>query len=79
MGLGDVAAAERLDVEAVSGDGGAFLADGLALARGEVGQEPVEVPVITVLPVELLAGALQETVPAQALPFVFRREGDMQR
>ena len=39
---------------------GALLADRLALARGEVGEEGVEIGVAAVLPVELLGGAVQQ-------------------
>ena len=55
----------------------ALAPDGLALARGERGEEIVEGCVARVLPVELLVGALQEAALAEQAPFVFGEEGDV--
>ena len=47
----------------------ALAADGLALARGERGEEIVEAPVAGIFPVELLVGALQESEFAEEAEF----------
>src|SRR5260221_7422187 len=79
MPLLDGGAGQRVDLDA-AGDGRlALLADGLALARAERGKEIVEAGVAVIFPVELLAGALQETGGAEALPLAAQREGDVQR
>ena len=60
-GAGSMASPVSADDLAAEGLRGlAFLADGLALARGEVGEEGVEVGVAAVLPVELLGDAVEE-------------------
>ena len=51
-----------------------LLADRLALARGELGEEIVEGLVAAVVPVELLAHALHQPGLAEQLPFVLGRE-----
>ena len=60
MRLGDVRAGQVLDGDPGREGVATFLADGLALAGGEGGEEVVEARVAVVLPVELLVGALQE-------------------
>ena len=50
----------------------ALAANGLALARGERGQERIERVVAGILPMELLVGALEEAALAQQLPFRLR-------
>ena len=53
----------------------ALAADGLALARGERGQEIVEAGVAGIVPMELLVGALQEAALAEqrAIPASVRK------
>ena len=57
----------------------ALALDRLALARRQRAEEIVERRVAAVLPVELLVGALEEAVPAEQVPFGFRRERDVHR
>ena len=57
----------------------ALAADGLALARGERGQEVVEAGIAGILPMELLVGALQEAALAERAPFRLGQEGDVGR
>ena len=75
--LGDVAAVDPLDGDAGRSRLLALLAHGLALARGERGEEVVEVRVAGVVPVELLVRALQEPVLAQPAPLALAQEGDV--
>ena len=58
---------------------GAFLADRLALARGEVGEEALEIRVAAVFPVELLGDAVEEPHRGSGLGLLFGAEGDMGR
>ena len=57
----------------------ALAADGLALARGERGEEGVEGVIAGVLPMELLVGALQVAARAEQPPFRLGQEGDVDR
>ena len=57
--------------------GRALLADCLALARGEVGQERLEIRIARIEEMELLAGPLQEAGFPERLPFLLCREGDV--
>ncbi len=75
--LGDVAAVERVDRDAVRHRVAPLALDRLAVARIERGEEIVETGVTLVVPVELLVGALQETVFGEELPFRLAREGDV--
>src|SRR5690606_34541672 len=56
-----------------------LLADLLALARGQLGQERVEARVVTVVPVKLVAGPRRETSSDQALALVGGREQPVDR
>jgi len=78
MPLLDGGAGQRVDLDAAGKRGFTLLADGLALARAERGKKLIEARVAVILPVELLAGSLQEPGGAEALPLSLRREGDMQ-
>ena len=75
--FGEVAAGEPVHADAVGQCVVALAADGLALARGERGEEVVERRVAGVLPVELLVGALQETEFAEETKFRLGGEGDV--
>ncbi len=79
MRRGEVAAAENADVDAVGCRPRPLLADHLALARGQGGEEIVEVPKALVPPVELFASAQQQAGLAHLLPFFLRGVGDVQR
>ena len=52
-------------------------ADGLALARGQRGEEIIEVAIAGICPVELLVGALEKALLAEELPFRLGRESDV--
>ncbi len=79
MRLREVAPSDAFDTDAVGEGGGALLADRLALARGEVGEERLEIRVTGIEEMKLLAGALQEAGFAKRLPFLGGRKGDMDR
>ena len=79
MGFGDVGAGQPVDFEAVREGLAAFAADRLALARGQRGEEGVEIGIAVILPVKLTVGALQETALAEMMPFVFGDEGPVRR
>ncbi len=57
----------------------ALLADVLALARGERGEEPVEIVVAGIVPVELATLALEEAHGTGELPFGAGREVEVER
>ena len=79
MRLGEIASRHPFDLDAVLERLAALFADRLALARGEAREKVVEAPIVFILPMELLVGALEQTHLAGKLPFVARGEGDMQR
>src|SRR6185503_10982362 len=70
-----VGAAQLADDQALAPYRVAFLADRLALARGECAEEIVEGFVAGVAPMVLAAEPLQPAVRAEALPFRFVAEG----
>ena len=57
----------------------ALLADGLAPAVLERGQEVVEIPIAAIVPVVLYALALEQPGRAELVPLVFAAEGHVQR
>ena len=57
--FGEVGAGQPVDVMPVASASRAFAPDGLALARGQRGEEIVEVVIAGILPMELPVGALQ--------------------
>src|SRR5258708_28128235 len=71
----DGAAGERLDLDAARERIAPLAPDLLALARIERIEESVEALVAVILPMELLADALQEPGRPEPLPFALRREG----
>ena len=77
--FGQIGAGEPGDLDAGRERFLALAADGLALARGERGQEIVETGVAAILPVELLVVALQEAALAEQAPFRLGQEGDVRR
>ena len=66
-----------MDGDAVRKRVAALAADCLAMARCQGGEKIPERAVAFVAPVELLVGALQETLSGKERPFVFLREGDV--
>ena len=79
MRFGEVAPGHPFDLDPAAKRLAPFLADRLALARGERGEEIVEAAIAVVPPVELLVGPLEEAELAGKLPFLAREEGDVQR
>ena len=79
MGLGEVFASHPFDLDAALDRPLALGANGLALARGERGQEILEALIALVPPVELLIVAPEESVLARELPLLARGEGDVKR
>ncbi len=75
----DGRAGDPLDRDAAAQGLAALLAHRLALARGELAEEIVELRVALVVPVELLIGALQEALRPQRRPLVLGQEGEVQR
>ena len=73
-----VAAGERPHVDAGRGDGGALLADRLALARGERAEKVVETAIVPVVPVILEGPAAQQAEIFGERRLGFRRESDVQ-
>src|SRR5258708_37427710 len=69
-------AGQGVDLDAAGKRGLGLSADGLSPARAERGEAIIEAGVAVIFPVELLAGALQETGGAEALPLPARRAGD---
>ena len=72
--FGEVAAGEPVHGHAVRQRLMALAAYGLALARGERGEEFVEARIALIFPVELLVGALQESEFAEETKFRLSRE-----
>ena len=75
----DLIAGQGADRAAETSGALAFLADGLALARRERGEEGVEIFVIVVFPVELLGLTAQQTHAFARPGLFFGTEGHMQR
>src|SRR5208282_3418217 len=75
----DVVAGKRPNFDTVRHRRLALLADGLALARTECGQEIVEISKARVLPMKLLAFTEEKAGIAQGAPFGLARERDMER
>ena len=69
-----VATGKRADVDAGAGDGGAFLADRLALARRQRAEKVVEIAIVPVVPVILEGAALQQAGLAGERGFRLGRE-----
>ncbi len=79
MRLGDRGAGQMLDGDVVCQRILALALDRLALARGEVAEKGIEIVIALIEEMELLAGALQESIGPEHLPFGFRRKRDMDR
>ena len=77
MALFQGVAGQRPDFHAVRVRLAAFLADRLALARGQPGEEIVEGFIAPVVPVKLLSHAPQEPRLAEGLPLVLGAEGNV--
>jgi hypothetical protein len=58
----DRSAGERRDLDTALGDVPALLADRLALARGECGEEGIEVGIAVIVPVVLMAEPFSSSV-----------------
>ena len=67
------------DLDAARDRVAALAADRLPLARGERGEEIVEVAIALVDEMELLVGALEKAGLAEEAPLGFRQEGDVDR
>src|SRR5207245_11675626 len=68
MPLFDGAAGHRVNLDAAGERGLALLANGLALARAEGGEKIIEALIALIIPVELLASALEEAGGTETLP-----------
>src|SRR5947209_997835 len=79
MCFGNVAAGDPFDADAVVQRGFALFADGLALTRGEIGEERLEARISRIEEMELLSSALQKTGFPERAPFLGRWEGDVNR
>ncbi len=78
MGRADGVAGQGDDFAAKGLGAGAFLADVLAFARRERGEEGVKIFVAVVEPMELLAGAMQEAHLTPGLGFGGAAKGEVQ-
>ena len=74
----DIVAGKMADGHAVLHRLRAFLLEVLALARGEGGEEAVEVAVSFILPVELLVLTTEEAEFTAAHPFLLGAESDVE-
>src|SRR5208282_5867591 len=79
VALLDLLPGERQHLEPAGKGGLALLADVLALARAQGGEEIIEVAIAAVVPMELLALALEEAGRAECEPLLLGREGDVER
>ncbi len=75
---GDLAAAQVEDVEPLAG-GGAFLANRLALAARECGEEAVKFGIIEVVPMILQTKSLDPAARRRRRDFTGSAEGDVRR
>src|SRR5262249_9117400 len=71
----DVATVERMDCDSGGKRLSPFAPDRLAVARIEGCEKIIEAAIAVILPVKLLIGSLQETVPGEQLRFRLAREG----
>ena len=75
----NVGACQRFDFDAIRQSVLALAPDHLALARGEIVQERVEIRVAPVEEMELLIGPLEKTGGAKRIPVGLCRKRDMDR